>query len=186
MSATIQPSTADAQPAQPPVTVLVAGARDVFDTYDSKYDSDKRLCERDRGRIVARALYAAGVPQSAVSEVVHGANEGSPDIWGAAWAAQTDTDVRPFKPDWDDLSHPDAYIKEGKYGPYDARAGPRRNEEMADYVASTDGPSLLVAFWDGESRGTSSMISLARSRDIPVFTIRLDREGEAAAIVGGL
>ena len=178
MSVTTQPSTADAQPA---TTVLVCGARTMFDRYDGG-----DLTDRQRGRILARALFAAGVQQSEVREVVHGANRGSPDGWGEAWATETDTPHRPFEPDWNDISHPDAIVREGRYGKYDKRAGIRRNEQMADYLEAQSGPSLVVAFWDGDSRGTSHMIDEARSRDLPVEVFRLDRPGQAAALVGEL
>lgn len=52
---------------------------------------------------------------------------------------------------------------------YGRSAGPRRNREMveaADYV---------IAFWDGRSRGTASLIDYAKERKKPlrVKTIRL-------------
>jgi hypothetical protein len=182
MCANTRPSAADAQRA----TIIVAGARALFKRFDSKHNDDERLSERDRGRIVARALHVAPVSRSNIGEVVHGANDGSPDAWGAAWAAQTGTDVKPFSPDWDDLTHPNARVKENRFGKYDANAPLRRNTAMAERAASQPGPSLLVAFWDGDSRGTGHMISQARSRDISVKIFRLDRSGVAAALVGDL
>jgi len=173
-----QPATTDADAA---TTVLVCGARTMFDRYDGG-----DLSNEQRGRILARALYAAGVRQSDVREVVHGANRGSPDGWGEAWATETDTPHRPFEPDWNDIDHPDAYVKTGQYGKYDARAGFRRNESMAEYLDKQAGRVLVIAFWDGDSSGTDHMVSQARSRDIPVEVFRLDRAGEAAALVGGL
>lgn len=41
-------------------------------------------------------------------------------------------------------------------------AGPIRNKQMATYG------EYLLAFWDGKSRGTSSMIHCARNAGIPV------------------
>jgi len=43
------------------------------------------------------------------------------------------------------------------------RAGIVRNVEMLDTQ-----PDLVIAFWDGESRGTGHMIQAARERGIPV------------------
>lgn len=45
---------------------------------------------------------------------------------------------------------------------YGKRAGFLRNEEMAKNA------DALVAFWDGQSRGTESMIRLARQRGLKV------------------
>ena len=45
---------------------------------------------------------------------------------------------------------------------YGRAAGPKRNERMAsaaDYV---------ICFWDGKSKGTASMISYAKAREIPI------------------
>lgn len=43
-------------------------------------------------------------------------------------------------------------------------AGPIRNAEMAD-----SGADLVMAFWDGTSRGTENMIRRARERNIPTI-----------------
>lgn len=51
-----------------------------------------------------------------------------------------------FPADWD------------KYG---LGAGPKRNREMADANATH-----LIAFWDGESRGTNDMIKVAKHKKI--------------------
>lgn len=42
---------------------------------------------------------------------------------------------------------------------YGRAAGPIRNRQMAEFSAEVKG--ILLAFWDGQSRGTASMISLA-------------------------
>jgi hypothetical protein len=57
---------------------------------------------------------------------------------------------------WADLSHPDGAIRLRKDGSaYDARAGLRRNSRI---VGDAD---RVVAFWDGESRGTADTIRKA-------------------------
>lgn len=62
------------------------------------------------------------------------------DQMGLLWAEKNWWDRTFFKPDW--------------YGKGKA-AGPIRNRKMAEYVAPR---GYCVAFWDGESRGTQSMI----------------------------
>ena len=52
---------------------------------------------------------------------------------------------------------------------YGKAAGPIRNREMAEYAAKCDG--MLVAFWDGKSRGTASMIRLAEKYGLRIKTI---------------
>lgn len=43
-------------------------------------------------------------------------------------------------------------------------AGFRRNLEMLDYPI----PDLVIAFWDGRSRGTTHTVRIAQNRDIPI------------------
>ena len=72
-------------------------------------------------------------------EVVCGGADGA-DYEGKVWAEAHNFPVRMFPADWD---------QHGK------AAGPIRNAEMAQYA------DTLVAFWDGESRGTRNMIGNA-------------------------
>lgn len=55
---------------------------------------------------------------------------------------------------------------------YGKAAGIRRNEEMA---AACD---LVICFWDGESRGTKSMIAFARKHNKPIFIKDIKGLGE--------
>ncbi len=47
-------------------------------------------------------------------------------------------------------------------------AGPIRNEKMAEVS------DALIAFWDGKSRGTKSMIEIARRKGLQVAVVRYD------------
>lgn len=47
-------------------------------------------------------------------------------------------------------------------------AGPIRNAEMAKVA------DALIAFWDGQSHGTKSMIELAKRKGLQVAVIRFD------------
>ena len=74
-----------------------------------------------------------------ITEVVCGMAKGV-DTLGREWAIKNDIPVAEFPADWN---------KHGK------AAGPIRNKEMRDYAQG------LVAFWDGQSRGTKNMIDLS-------------------------
>lgn len=52
------------------------------------------------------------------------------------------------------------------------RAGYIRNEEMAVYAKQDTELGVLIAFWDGESKGTKHMIDLATKHGLRVFVIR--------------
>lgn len=85
-------------------------------------------------------------------EVVSGGAPGA-DTLGKEWAENLDIPVRVFPAYWD---------------LYHEAAGPLRNKEMAFYADE------LVAFWDGESRGTRSMIHEAKSRGLKVHVYRYE------------
>jgi hypothetical protein len=78
--------------------------------------------------------------------VIHGGARGVDSMAGAA-AAQLKIPIRVFPADWK---------KNGK------AAGPIRNQQMLDEGK----PDLVLAFWDGKSRGTEHMIGLAKKAGI--------------------
>lgn len=51
---------------------------------------------------------------------------------------------------------------------YGKSAGYKRNVDMAKSVKE-NGSGILVAFWDGKSKGTSNMIDIANRAGIPTF-----------------
>ena len=51
---------------------------------------------------------------------------------------------------------------------YGREAGPIRNAEMAEVA------DALIAFWDGQSHGTKSMIEIAKSKGLQVAIVRFD------------
>jgi hypothetical protein len=70
------------------------------------------------------------------SEIVSGGARGT-DKLGERYATETGRDLKIFPADWN---------KHGK------GAGHIRNKQMAEYS------DMLIAFWDGESKGTKNMI----------------------------
>lgn len=85
-------------------------------------------------------VYPCGV------EIVSGGARGADKI-GERFAADWSAPIKRFPADW------------GKHG---KAAGYIRNEEMAKYA------DILVAFWDGESKGTKHMIDLALKHGLEV------------------
>lgn len=79
-------------------------------------------------------------------EIVSGKAKGA-DSLGERYGTEKGFKIKEFPADWD------------KYG---KSAGYRRNGDMADYADS------LIAFWDGESKGTNHMINLARDKGLKV------------------
>lgn len=79
-------------------------------------------------------------------EIVSGAYKGA-DLLGERFAAERNYPIKQFPADW------------RRYG---KSAGLKRNTEMAAYA------DALIAFWDGESKGTKHMIELATQAGLKV------------------
>lgn len=86
-----------------------------------------------------------------VTEVISGAARGADRI-GEEWAHRHGVLVRRMPADWDT---------------YGKRAGFLRNESMA----RIPGVGLLVALWDGQSKGTRHMINIARECKIATWIV---------------
>ncbi|KKL44497.1 hypothetical protein LCGC14_2365110, partial [marine sediment metagenome] len=98
-----------------------------------------------------------------ITEVVSGC-AGGVDTLGEQWALANGVKVEAFPALWDNLTVPNALIRTNKYGKeYNARAGFQRNDSMAQYG------DVLIAIWDGKSRGTRDMIKNAKSRNLAVY-----------------
>ena len=87
------------------------------------------------------------------AQIVSGCCRGA-DVLGEHYATEHGIPVKRFPADW---------LAYGK------AAGPIRNRKMAEYAEEGDG--MLVAFWDGKSRGTASMIRLAEKYGLRIKTI---------------
>lgn len=77
-------------------------------------------------------------------EIVSGCARGA-DTLGERYAAERGYPVKRFPADWQQ---------------YGKSAGYRRNQAMAQYA------DALIAFWDGQSRGTMHMIALAKEHGL--------------------
>lgn len=77
-------------------------------------------------------------------EIVSGTCYGT-DLLGEQYAIKHNLPVKRFLANWN------------KYG---RSAGPIRNAQMADYA------DACIVFWDGKSKGTKSMINLAKQKGL--------------------
>jgi hypothetical protein len=102
------------------------------------------------GKLKARCTKIIEAYEFANIEIVSGGAKGA-DQMGEWFAKERGYPVRVFKADW----------SIGK------SAGYIRNEQMASYAKEDLG--VLIAFHDGESRGTKHMIDIARRQDLQVF-----------------
>lgn len=86
-----------------------------------------------------KQIFSGLFPVVGYIQIVSGTARGA-DQLGERYAEKWNIPLKRFPADWD---------KHGK------AAGHIRNQEMAEYA------DVLVAFWDGESKGTKSMIDKA-------------------------
>lgn len=82
---------------------------------------------------------------------------------GERYAKQNKIKLTIFKADWKNIHHSEAIVKDGPYGKYDAGAGFKRNQEMADYA------DALIALQIKDTSGTQDMIKRAKEKNIPIF-----------------
>ncbi len=125
--------------------VIIAGSRD-FDDFlkliDSCTDILSKITEHHNDLNKIR--------------VVSGAARGA-DQLGEQYAKVREYELSRFPADWDGL---------GK------RAGYVRNAEMAKYAMEDGNYGVLIAFWDGKSKGTKHMIDLAEKNGLDVHIVR--------------
>jgi hypothetical protein len=121
--------------------IIIAGSRD-FNNYDLLKKEVLNIVKYDNR------------PKELV-KIISGGARGA-DTLGEHFAKEFGLEVKRFIPDWDSL---------GK------RAGYVRNADMAKYAVQDDHYGILIAFWNGESRGTKHMIDLANKYGLEVHVI---------------
>lgn len=89
------------------------------------------------------------------TEIISGGAKGA-DKMAKIYSEWKDLDFKEFKADWKNL---------GK------SAGPIRNHQMIDYIKGKPQSSIVVAFWDGQSRGTKHTIDLARRNNLLTIVV---------------
>jgi hypothetical protein len=88
-----------------------------------------------------------------ITEVCCGMANGV-DTSGLRWANEHKIPVKVFEADWN---------KHGK------AAGPIRNEQMAQYA------DALLLIWDGESKGSKSMLGLAEKYNLVIHEVTIKK-----------
>lgn len=133
------------------MNIIIAGSRD-FDDY---------LCLRKLCQIISKRIKLITLSKLELSVVISGGAKGA-DRLGECYAFDNGYSVIRFQALW---------------GVYGKSAGPRRNNEMAKF-ASESGSGTLIAFWDGESRGTKNMIDTARRYGLHVIVVEYEKDSE--------
>ena len=121
--------------------IIIAGSRD-FNDYE--------LLKKSAIEIITKKTMLPDL-----TRIVSGGARGA-DTLGERFANEMGLEITRFIPNWDGL---------GK------RAGYVRNAEMAKFAVEDDNDGMLIAFWDGQSRGTKHMIDLAKRYGLEVHVV---------------
>lgn len=136
--------------------VIIAGSRD-FDDYDFLEEK----CLEIFASYVEDGYLTGHLCQDRDNlEIISGTACGA-DILGEKFARKRGLKIRRFPAQWD------------KYG---KSAGYIRNKDMTRYAISNDDHGVLIAFWDGKSRGTKHMIDIAKRYGLEVFVIDVAKQ----------
>lgn len=125
--------------------VIIAGSRD-FDEFPKLMNSCNDILSDivDKNNNLDKIRIVSGTARGA-------------DRLGEQYAKVAGYEVSRFPADWDGL---------GK------RAGYVRNAEMAKYAMADGNCGVLIAFWDGKSKGTKHMIDLADKNGLVAHIVR--------------
>lgn len=128
---------------KPKIKIIVAGSRSF---------SDISTLTNIIDHVLNLYVYKKGFAKNKI-EIVCGMARGA-DLLGKRYAEVNGYDVKCFPANWD---------------LYGKSAGYLRNKEMAEYAASEKGYGALIAFWNGNSKGTKNMIDLAKEYGLKTF-----------------
>lgn len=125
-------------------------------------------------KILKAALVKFNIDLSTIGEIVSGKCKGADEL-GEILAKENKIKIKEFPAKWDDLTAKDALIRTNKFGKeYDAKAGFRRNKEMAEYA-----DELLCLEPFGPSNGSQDTIEHFKKLGKPVNVYYGDNEPKA-------
>jgi hypothetical protein len=119
------------------LNILIAGGRDYVDYQRLQEFVDETICSLNHNYETI----------TIISGMARGA-----DMLGVQYAIQNGYKVIKFPAQWN------AYGK---------RAGFIRNQQMLDYLKTSQDNGMVIAFWNGVSSGTKHTINTAKQMDIP-------------------
>lgn len=67
------------------------------------------------------------------------------------------------------------HVFNANWNVYGKSAGYIRNAEMLEFARNNGNP-IVLAFWDGKSKGTAHMIKIATKKNVPVKTVIINEE----------
>lgn len=126
--------------------IIIAGGR-TFNDYD--------LLSIEASNLI-KALIDSGHFTETDIRIISGHAMGA-DKLGERFATESGFNLTIFPANWVRLGKSAGYI---------------RNQTMADYAKEGDHVGVLIAFWNGKSRGTKHMIDIAEGSGLQVRVVR--------------
>ena len=137
------------------VRIIIAGSRDFNDFNLLKESVLNIIFDLECRNTITGIGNTSREKEKHLIEFISGAARGA-DRLGEKFANESIWSLKRFPADWDN---------------YGKRAGYIRNEQMAKYAISDNSYGVLIAFWDGKSKGTKHMIDLAKKYNLEVHVI---------------
>lgn len=140
------------------VRIIIAGGRDFVD-YEYLDRSVLKVIHQLECNNLKTGLNSSNMEEERNQiKIVSGKARGA-DTLGERFGNKCGFEIKEFPANWD------------KYG---KSAGFIRNEEMAKFASSDDSYGVLIAFWDGKSKGTMNMIDHAKQYGLEVHIFHYD------------
>ena len=138
------------------VRIIVAGSRG-FDDYKLLCNSINNIVFDLECRNIETGIgNKSREKEKDLIKFISGTARGA-DALGEKYAINHGYEVSKFSPNWDALGKKAGYV---------------RNAEMAKYAVADGNYGVLIAFWDGKSKGTKHMIDLAEKYGLEVHIVR--------------
>ena len=131
-----------------PVKVIICGSRS-FDDYPLLEGTVHKIFRDLTNQDI---LFGSADKDYEILEIISGGAQGA-DIHGEWFAKNYGLNCKVMLADWEN---------KGK------KAGLIRNCEMVDYVSGEDCYGVLIAFWDGQSKGTQHCFNYAKDKGLDV------------------
>lgn len=140
------------------VRIIIAGGRD-FINYKYLEDSALKVIHQLECNNIKTGLNTSDMEKERKQiKIISGKARGA-DTLGERFGIKCGFEIKEFPADWN---------KHGK------SAGFIRNEEMAKFASSENVYGVLIAFWDGKSKGTMNMIDCAKHYGLELHIFHYD------------
>lgn len=139
------------------VRIIIAGGRDFDDYKKLKSVVNDIIFDLECRNTVTGIGNTSREKENHLIEFISGIAKGA-DRLGEKFVKETiwSSNIKRFPANWELFSKSAGYI---------------RNEQMAKYAIADNNYGVLIAFWDGKSKGTKHMINLAKKYGLEVHII---------------